>query len=355
MAQTERSAGEPTPSSWKAALMGSGTLVGNLFNAGILNAGNSPGSLAVSGNFAQAATGTLVAEIASRSAYAPLAVSGAANLDGHLRISLLNGFRPEIGDSFEILTAEDRVAGRFSDVEQPATVKFEIYYLANSVVVALIPADSLVAQSTKFGLYGTAKSGGFFANAIVGGGTNSYDMSRSIRFGSIDRTARGKPFGGEVDALLGSGYDMKLGTWTLSALGSLQYAYVGVQPFSETGAGSLDTRVGNLGANSIRCSLGGRVRYDWKCGEHLALSPELLLLRQHEFLDYAPVAAAWLDGGSGPQFDVAGEAAARNNVFAGAGISARIGERFGAYAFYNPEFGANIVSHSISAGLQFRF
>lgn len=517
-------------------LSGSGTIVGNLFTAGILNPGNSPGTLRVSGDFSQTSSGTFVTEIASRSSYDRLEVSGRASLDGRLRITLLDGFVPENGDQFEILTAESGVEGAFSSIEQPAVSNLSLIYLENSVIlsttsgglfrdfvefaetpnqrsvasaldqlsqnasgdaatviselrtlsveelrsafdaisptivtslptIAITLENAKVAQiqqrlssirfgnssfeaqgmpvedkpsagknfkdtellepqsdtkwggfvsgsgtfakaasvydlpryhfetgtvtagidrrfgpltigvysgyagtqakysdgsnlrvnAAKFGVYSTLQSGGFFLDAAAGGGYNSYDIRRSIEFGSVDRTARSKPAGGEFDAFLGGGYDYNLDDWTFSILGSVQYTYVGVQAFQESGADSLNTRVDEINANSLRSSLGGRIRYNWKLSDRISLVPEIQMVWQHEFLNYAQSTSVWLENGAGPQFLVTGESAARNNVFAGAGVSLNIEERLGAYAFYNPEFGANIVAQTISAGVLIRF
>lgn len=86
---------------------GDGELDGSLINSGgTVAPGNSPGSLAVAGNFSQAAGGTLAIEIAGSGAgqFDLLSVNGTAALDGILDISLLS-FTPTPNQSFKILTA----------------------------------------------------------------------------------------------------------------------------------------------------------------------------------------------------------------------------------------------------------
>ena len=60
-------------------------------------------------------------------------------------------------------------------------------------------------------------------------------MDRNIEFGTLDRTARGNSGAGEFDVALASGYDFKVGNFTLGPLTTLQYTYLRVQGFTETG------------------------------------------------------------------------------------------------------------------------
>ena len=61
-------------------------------------------------------------------------------------------------------------------------------------------------------------------------------------------------------------------------------------------------------------------------------------------------------GGSGPSFDFETEAPYRNSIFAGAGVSAKIGDRWTASAFYNVNFGAQgYTNNIISASFNFSF
>jgi autotransporter-associated beta strand protein len=91
-------------------LGGSGTIGGNVSinSLGAISAGNSPGKLSIGGNYDQ--TGTMLVEIAgpgltAGTDYDWIAVTGAATLDGALQISLLPGFAPHNGATFDVLTA----------------------------------------------------------------------------------------------------------------------------------------------------------------------------------------------------------------------------------------------------------
>ena len=95
-----------------ALLGGSGTISGNLVNNGTVSPGNSPGTILVTGNYAQSPSGLLVIEIASATSFDHLVVTGSASLAGALRVNALGGYNP-LGQSFTFLDASGGVTGTF--------------------------------------------------------------------------------------------------------------------------------------------------------------------------------------------------------------------------------------------------
>ncbi len=540
-----------------ATLGGNGRIIGNLINSGTLGTrAGRPGTLGIDGDFTQSASGTFRTRLASISRRDQLVVSGQTSLDGTLKVSLFNGFKPQPGDRFVIITSEDGVTGQFASLEQPDSTDFRIRYRDDRVVlflagisgliqapvpppiptipdfvesaetpnqfavaraldrlainatgdetdvitelrtlpdpelraafdeisptlytalptIALTLANAQAAQfnqrfdvirrgergfhspgdplpeasvadpgktvveenakevinfdpnpdnpwgafltgsgtfakvnsiadlpdyrfdtgtitlgidrrfgavtvgifsgysgtrarfddgsrldlnSARFGLYGTAQSGGFYINALASGAYHSYRVRRDIDFGDVDRTARSRPEGGEFHALLSGGYDHQIANWTFGAITSLQYTYLGVGAFSEDGADSLDTRIESEDTDSLRSGLGARIAYTCQITPTVALIPEIRAEWQHEFLGYAPVLSASLDGGNGANFDVNGDDQARNTILAGAGVTALLGDHVSASAFYNPDFGGgSVTAHTIAASLEVGF
>jgi hypothetical protein len=99
-------------------LEGFGTLTADVASSGQVKPGLSPGLLSISGTYAQAAAGALSVEIGGVTAgsqFDKLAIAGAATLGGTLNVSLINGFRPSLGDVFQIMTFES-YSGDFSTV-----------------------------------------------------------------------------------------------------------------------------------------------------------------------------------------------------------------------------------------------
>lgn len=211
-------------------------------------------------------------------------------------------------------------------------------------------------NSTLFGTYATYDNGGFYVDAIVGGTYDAYDVNRSIEFGSVNRTARSEPGGGQVTAFLGTGYDWQVNGFTFGPLLSGQYTYVGVAGTTETGADSLDLEVDQQNTNSIRTNLGAHIAYTWKVAPGFTLIPEIRMTWQHEYLNNAQNINSSLDGGAGPSFDYVTSSPSRDSIFAGAGMTAQMGDRWTATVFWNTDFARKTYnSQMVSASLNFKF
>lgn len=85
----------------RGELAGSGEIIGNVLNDGVVSPGSTSGGLEVSGNFAQNSNGVLRMQITSTSIFDRLVVDGTLMAGGLLNIELLN-FSPEAGDSFDL-------------------------------------------------------------------------------------------------------------------------------------------------------------------------------------------------------------------------------------------------------------
>ena len=104
---------------------GTGTITGALVSNGIVNPGNSPGTLTV-GTYAPGAANTQVVEIASATDYDRIvttaAVPGAATLNGTLSPQLLGGYLPATNQVFPGIvegTSAGTVTGAFNAIDNP--------------------------------------------------------------------------------------------------------------------------------------------------------------------------------------------------------------------------------------------
>jgi T5SS/PEP-CTERM-associated repeat protein/autotransporter-associated beta strand protein len=116
----------------------------NVFDGGSFAPGMSPGSISVAGDISFGAGATLEIELGGLlpgAQYDQVHAGGRAQLGGTLNISLLNGFVPPIGSSFEILTYLSH-AGDFSDV-------LGAYLGQGRFLDPLLDADRLTLVSTQ--------------------------------------------------------------------------------------------------------------------------------------------------------------------------------------------------------------
>ncbi len=215
---------------------------------------------------------------------------------------------------------------------------------------------STTINSALFGVYASYTEGGFYADAVVTGGYNNYKVRRSIEFSTIDRAARSSQNGGQLSAALNLGYDWKIGKFTLGPIAGLQYTYVGIAPFTESGAGSLNLRVAQQNANSLRTTFGGRVAYTWNLSDSITIIPEIRMFWLHEFLNNPRAIGAAMDGGNGPGFDYLTSTPDRDSVLAGAGVTAQFGESWYASAYWNIDFGRqDYLGNIVSLNLGWKF
>lgn len=107
---------------------------------GTVAPGLSPGTLAITGAYAQGANGTFGVEIGGLTPgnqHDRLNVSGAVTLDGSLSVALVSGFVPADGDEFTVLTFPSAM-GSFaasSFPPLPGDMTWKIRYHPTSVVL----------------------------------------------------------------------------------------------------------------------------------------------------------------------------------------------------------------------------
>jgi hypothetical protein len=110
---------QASPTLTGGVLRGGGQVSGNVTNtSGTVRPGSSPGTLTVTGNYAQGAAGTLVVDVAGTARgtqYDHLSVGGAAALDGTLAVVQAGGFAPQPTDTFQFLTSASRT-GAFAEL-----------------------------------------------------------------------------------------------------------------------------------------------------------------------------------------------------------------------------------------------
>jgi T5SS/PEP-CTERM-associated repeat protein len=102
-----------------ATLDGTGTILGDISNAGTVILGDSasgPGTLSETGNYGQSAGGALVEGIDSATDYGHFDVTGNVTLGGSLDIDLVGGFDPTHGETFDLIDYSGTESGAFAPI-----------------------------------------------------------------------------------------------------------------------------------------------------------------------------------------------------------------------------------------------
>ncbi len=125
-------------------LSGDSSVVANIFNdGGAINPGASVGTLQVNGNFTQGALGTMNFEIGGSGIGQAdlLNVSGVASLAGTLHVSLSNGFIPNVGETFTVLTGQSLINNGLTLTGAYAGM-FQLDFSASSIALRVVNAGS---------------------------------------------------------------------------------------------------------------------------------------------------------------------------------------------------------------------
>lgn len=202
----------------------------------------------------------------------------------------------------------------------------------------------------KLGVYGTYFTGGFYVDAAVNGGYNSYDTKRS----ALQGTARGDTDGGELNVLLGTGYDWQVGALSIGPTATFQYTYVGIDSYTENGS-LAPLNIASQGAESIRTALGFKASYDWRVGGAI-IKPEVRAAWQHEFGDDTFDVSSSFAGSANSGFTVRGPEIGRDSALLGGGFAILWNERTSTYVYYDGEIGRErYKAHNVSGGVRLAF
>jgi hypothetical protein len=111
---------------------GSGPIPGQVENhGGTVAPGSGPGMLNISGRFVNGSAGVLEIELGGLTPgtqFDQVIVDGGIALGGSIDVSLVDGFTPSLGQTFEILTATDGISGTFESQILPAGFQWSVAY-----------------------------------------------------------------------------------------------------------------------------------------------------------------------------------------------------------------------------------
>ncbi len=166
-----------------AGTLGGHGSVGAVTDQGAVSPGDSPGILTINGNYSQ--TGSLTDEMQGTvpgTGYDQLIINGSVSLGGALNPSLLGGFLPSLGNSFQLITNDgtDAVDGTFAGLPQNATFNvgprfFTISYDGGTGNDVVITAAGLAVTNTSNSGVGSLRQA--ILNADLASGPDIIDFA----------------------------------------------------------------------------------------------------------------------------------------------------------------------------------
>jgi T5SS/PEP-CTERM-associated repeat protein len=196
-----------------------------------------------------------------------------------------------------------------------------------------------------------------YLNGLVGGQMHNYNVDRQIAYSTINRTANATPTAGEFDSAVQVGYNFREGGFTFGPQASLQYTYLGVNSFNETGADSLDLNVDSFNSSSMMFALGGQGAYRIEVDEELAVIPMASASWQHECLQNSyGIQSAFATGGPSESFNFQSSAPLRDFFYGGVGVGFAIGQNWQVSVLWNASAAnADLSSQNVFISAAARF
>ena len=196
-----------------------------------------------------------------------------------------------------------------------------------------------------------------YLNGLLGGQMHNYNVDRQIVFSDINRTANATPTAGELDTAVQVGYNIREGGFTFGPQASLQYTYLGVNSFNESGADSLDLNVDSFNSSSMMFTLGGQGAYRIEVDEDFAVIPMADASWQHECLQNPyGIQSAFNTGGPSESFNFQSSAPLRDFFYGGVGVGFAIGQNWQVTVLWNASAAnADLASQNIYISAAARF
>jgi outer membrane autotransporter protein len=215
---------------------------------------------------------------------------------------------------------------------------------------SLKPSGSIDVNSGRGGLYATWARHGLYFNGAIYGGYNNYASSRS----GLEGLASGTTDGAELSTFLSGGYDFHFGPLTVGPVAALQYTYVNVNGFSESGS-LAPMQIQSNSVNSLRSDVGFRLFYQMQVGK-VIIEPSLKAAWEHEYLYSALPITAGFANIPGPTATFTGPAEGHDSAIVSAGASVIWTPTLTTYLNYDGQLGReNYSSNAVTGGVRISF
>jgi autotransporter-associated beta strand protein len=213
---------------------------------------------------------------------------------------------------------------------------------------------SNTVQAALYGSY--SKGGAHYLDGMIGYARGDFRQQRPILIpGLAPRTAQGQTSADQLFGQLETGYRWQFDLPAqpfVTPFVRLQGSMTNQAPFTESGADSLDLRVGQQTTSSLRSAVGAHFGAHFDLGVGSPIDATLRFAWLHDYADLSrPVTASFIGAPATP-FTTQGAAAPRDGAILGIGASFRLAERTSVYGRYDGELQGDSVAHVFSAGMR---
>ncbi len=204
-------------------------------------------------------------------------------------------------------------------------------------------------------LYASYEHGPWFLDGVFSYARNDYDGTRYITVGGVNRVASGD-YGADqvaVKATAGREYGFNSNAYLNPYVG-LHYIYLGVDGYTEKGAGAANLTVQDETTQALQSTLGVSVRKEMKMPNGFQVVPEAHVAWLHEFLDEGQTNTSSFTGG-GASFTSRGFDPANDSLNVGVSLAVYSRSNFDVKATYDFEVKDDYYSHSGMLAVHYNF
>ena len=209
-------------------------------------------------------------------------------------------------------------------------------------------------------LYAAYMPQSFYIVGTAGYALNLYDLDRLISFsspgGSVSRAASSSPMGNLFNVYGEAGYDVKIKPLVVTPIVSMGYSHLGIDSFTESGAGSLDLNVSSQSIDSAQSGIGVKIAAPSASGG-MKVVPQAFATWQHEFYyGKQDINASLINTPGASTFGWETEGGNRNFANVGGDLSMFVRKDLSVHFSYNAEVGGGgDITHIFSAGVRWLF
>jgi fibronectin-binding autotransporter adhesin len=205
------------------------------------------------------------------------------------------------------------------------------------------------------GIFLSYADSGWYGNALATYGFDDSSQDRHVSFGDIAGIAHSDPTGNQIVGDLDGGYDFHIKGLTFGPTLGMQYTYLNVNPYSETGAPVIDLSVGREDTDSLRSHLGGHASYPFQTGK-IVMTPHIDAGWQHEFLDQSRGITSQFNSVGAGSFTLTTPSPSRDSALIDCGVDADLSGYLAVFADYLAQMGqSNYFGQSVQVGVKIGF
>jgi len=204
-------------------------------------------------------------------------------------------------------------------------------------------------------LYGSYAKGAYYIDTAFSFAYNTYDASRHVTVGALDRTATGDYNGQQYSAYIGGGYKFTVKFIELTPLASFQYSHLRLNSYTEDGAGAANLKVDPQDYDVAQTGLGMKFGYPVNLKGGLGmLTPELKFKWLYDWIGDAQQGTSAFTGGGG-SFSTRGFTPAQSSYDLGAKLILETGNFITVSLSYDLEIKEDFYGHYGLAEVRYRF